>query len=104
MSSIGANGAMIHYKPKPGIASLLTNKEMYLLDSGGQYLDGTTDTTRTTHFGQPTKEEIDCYTRVLRGNLDVQRLKFKPGTTGREIDVLARRHLWDVFLLLLIIL
>jgi Xaa-Pro aminopeptidase len=58
--------------------------------------DGTTDTTRTTHFGTPTQEEIECYTRVLKGNLDVQRLKFAKGTNGKEIDTLARRHLWEV--------
>lgn len=60
--------------------------------------DGTTDTTRTTHFGNPSQEEIDCYTRVLLGNLDVEMVKFPAGKGyhGGDIDVLARRYLWEV--------
>jgi Xaa-Pro aminopeptidase len=70
---------------------------IHLVDSGGQYLDGTTDVTRTFHFGKPMQEEKDSYTRVLLGNLDVERVRW-PKTaniTGGDIDVLARRHLWS---------
>lgn len=67
-----------------------------LVDSGGQYLDGTTDVTRCFHFGEPTAEEKDSFTRVLLGNLDIERLTWPKSTplTGNMIDVLARRRLW----------
>ena len=70
---------------------------IHLLDSGGQYLDGTTDVTRTFHFGTPTAEEKNAYTRVLGGNLDVERLRWPSDTalTGANIDILARRRLWE---------
>lgn len=69
-----------------------------LVDSGGQYLDGTTDVTRCFHFGKPTDEEKDSFTRVLLGNLDIERLTWPKKTqlTGSNIDVLARRRLWEV--------
>lgn len=69
---------------------------LHLVDSGGQYIDGTTDVTRAFHFGNPTFEEKDAYTRVLLGNLDIERLKWPKSAqlTGVELDVLARRHLW----------
>ena len=73
ISSIGANGAIVHYSPTEESAKAITNKEMYLLDSGGQYLDGTTDITRTLHFGEAKPEEKQMYTRVLLGNLDLER-------------------------------
>jgi Xaa-Pro aminopeptidase len=69
---------------------------IHLVDSGGQYLDGTTDVTRAFHFGTPTIAEKDAYTRVLLGNLDIERMKW-PTTVklnGMEMDILARRHLW----------
>ena len=69
---------------------------IHLVDSGGQYLDGTTDVTRAFHFGTPTAEEKEAYTRVLLGNLDLERLKWPAGRlTGAHIDVMARRHLWQ---------
>ncbi len=63
-------------------------------------MDGTTDVTRTMHFGKPNKEEIDAYSRVLMGNLDIQRLVWpaKSSIGGNDIDVLARRHLWSNFM------
>ena len=68
---------------------------IHLLDSGGQYLDGTTDVTRAFHFGTPTLEEKQSYTQVLLGNLDIERLRWPANKlTGADIDVLARRHLW----------
>lgn len=69
---------------------------MYLVDSGGQYYDGTTDVTRTVHFGTPTPEEKDAYTRVLLGNQDLRYVMWpkKNKIAGSDLDVLARRHLW----------
>lgn len=67
---------------------------MYLCDSGGQFNDGTTDCTRTLHFGTPTKEEIDCFTRVLQGHIQLDMAVFPHGTTGYIVDCLARLPLW----------
>lgn len=62
----GPNGAVIHYKADPETAAPVTLDRMFLCDSGGQYLDGTTDVTRTVHFGEPTAHERECFTRVLQ--------------------------------------
>ncbi|KAI9193136.1 peptidase M24, structural domain-containing protein [Polychytrium aggregatum] len=94
ISSIGANGAIIHYKPTPGACATVNNTEIYLCDSGAQYLDGTTDTTRTLHFGTPTEEEKDAFTRVLKGHIQLDLAVFPRGTTGYVLDVLARTALW----------
>lgn len=74
ISSIGPNAAVIHYSPTEKDCSKLRADQIYLVDSGGQYLDGTTDVTRTVHFTNPTAEEKEMNTRVLMGNLDVQML------------------------------
>lgn len=76
ISSMGSNGAVIHYKPEQGKAFKMSNQEIYLLDSGVQYLDGTTDITRTVHFGgcDPSEEQKQMYTRVLLGTLDLERI------------------------------
>ncbi|EGC32771.1 hypothetical protein DICPUDRAFT_155235 [Dictyostelium purpureum] len=95
ISSINANGAIIHYKPNPETCAKIV-KGMYLVDSGGQYLDGTTDVTRTLHYGTPSQHEIDCYTRVLRGHIGLGSLKFPNRVNGRDIDCIARTHLWNV--------
>ena len=99
ISSIGANGAVIHYKPEEGTALKLNNNEIYLLDSGGQYLDGTTDITRTEHFGgsEPTAFQKEAYTRVLLGNLDLERVVWPSESTiaGGDMDILARGRLWE---------
>jgi len=96
--STGANGAIIHYSPSKEDSSILNLKEMILCDSGGHYLDGTTDTTRTMHFTEPTAFQREMYTRVLKGNLDMERVKVpnKNRHTQRDIDVLARAPLWEV--------
>lgn len=98
ISSIGANGAVIHYKPEEDTALKLNNDEIYLLDSGGQYMDGTTDITRTAHFGgkAPTAFQKEAYTRVLIGTLDVERVVWPSNLTiaGADMDILARRSLW----------
>lgn len=62
----GANGAIIHYKPEPDSCSIVDVKKLFLLDSGAQYVDGTTDITRTVHFGEPTARQKGCFTRVLQ--------------------------------------
>lgn len=98
ISSIGANGAVIHYKPSEDDCQKLNNDEIYLLDSGGQYLDGTTDITRTGHFGgkAPTAFQKECYTRVLMGVLDLQRIVWPADSNicGADMDILARQALW----------
>jgi glutathione-disulfide reductase len=98
ISSSGPNAAIIHYAPTAETARKLTWKEIYLLDSGGQYLDGTIDTTRTLHFGRPTEREKECFTRVLLGNLDLERVKWPKSSriTGNDLDVIARKRLWEV--------
>jgi len=94
ISSTGPNAAVIHYKPEPGNCSTIDPKAVYLCDSGAQYLDGTTDTTRTLHFGQPTEMEVKAYTLVLKGVIALDRAVFPKGTTGFAIDILARQALW----------
>lgn len=71
ISSSGPNGAIIHYHPSPESDRPITDHELYLCDSGGQYKDGTTDVTRTLHFGTPTDFERQCFTRVLKGQISL---------------------------------
>ncbi|KAK7963741.1 Xaa-Pro aminopeptidase P [Apiospora saccharicola] len=96
ISSTGANAAVIHYKPEKGACATIDPNAIYLCDSGAQYLDGTTDTTRTLHFGTPTAEEIEAYTLVLKGNIALDKAVFPKGTTGFALDCLARQHLWNL--------
>lgn len=95
ISAAGGNAAMCHYnhenQPEPGRLELNT---LYLVDSGGQYLDGTTDITRTIAIGQPTQEMIKQFTLALKGHIGVARARFPKGTRGYQIDTLARQHLW----------
>lgn len=94
ISSTGPNAAIIHYKPEKGNCSIIDPKAIYLCDSGAQYLDGTTDTTRTLHFGNPTDMEVKAYTLVLKGVISLDRAIFPKGTTGFALDSFARQHLW----------
>ncbi|KAL6233842.1 hypothetical protein BDW75DRAFT_231636 [Aspergillus navahoensis] len=94
ISSTGPNGAVIHYKPEKGSCSVIDPSAIYLCDSGGQYLDGTTDVTRTYHFGQPTEFEKKAFTLVLKGCIGLDSAVFPKGTSGFALDVLARQHLW----------
>jgi Xaa-Pro aminopeptidase len=94
ISSTGPNAAVIHYKPEKGACSVIDPKAIYLCDSGGQYQDGTTDTTRTIHFTEPTDMEKKAYTLVLKGNIALERVKFPKGTTGFALDAMARQFLW----------
>ncbi|KAI1106329.1 aminopeptidase-like protein [Jackrogersella minutella] len=95
ISSTGPNAAVIHYKPERGSCSVVDPNAVYLCDSGAQYLDGTTDTTRTLHFSKPTETEIEAYTLVLKGNIALDRAVFPKGTTGFALDGLARQYLWQ---------
>ncbi|KAL1615570.1 hypothetical protein SLS56_011777 [Neofusicoccum ribis] len=94
ISSTGPNAAVIHYKPERGSCSVIDPKAVYLCDSGAQYRDGTTDTTRTLHFGEPTEMEKKAYTLVLKGNVALERARFPKGTSGFALDTLARQFLW----------
>ncbi len=94
ISSTGANAAVIHYSPERGNCSIIDPKAVYLCDSGAQYFDGTTDTTRTLHFGEPTEMERKAYTLVLKGNIALDVAIFPKGTTGFALDTLARQFLW----------
>jgi Xaa-Pro aminopeptidase len=94
ISSIGANGAIIHYKPTRGACATVTSKEIYLNDSGAQYLDGTTDVTRTVHFGDPTNYEKDCFTAVLKAHIALARAIFPNKIEGVKLDAITRAPLW----------
>ena len=96
ISAAGPNGAIVHYRATLEHHRLLELGHLYLVDSGGQYPDGTTDITRTIAVGSPTSEQRDRYTRVLKGHVDLATAVFPAGTTGAQLDVLARRPLWDV--------
>lgn len=96
ISAAGANAAIVHYNTAEGDNSTLTKDKIYMLDAGAQYLDCTTDITRTHHFGQPSAKEIMAYTKVLQGSIDLAKVVFPIGVYGREIDVEARHPLWNV--------
>lgn len=78
ISAVGKHAAMAHYSPTSDSDAQITRNEMYLIDSGGQYLDGTTDITRTIHLGEPTTEQKDAFTRVLKGFISLARAIFPP--------------------------
>lgn len=96
ISSSGCNGAVIHYCPQPETARKLTTSELYLCDSGAQYLDGTTDVTRTVSFGEPSLKEKECFTLVLKGHIALCSAVFPDKTLGNQLDGLARQPLWKV--------
>lgn len=96
ISGVGAHGAIVHYRATSTTNRLLETGQLYLLDSGGQYLDGTTDVTRTISLGLPSPEMRDRFTRVLKGHIALASIRFPEGTSGSELDVLARQHLWAV--------
>lgn len=96
ISSSGPNGAVIHYHPAAATNRPIGTAEMYLCDSGAQYQDGTTDVTRTWHFGQPTAHQIACNTRVLKGQIGLGSAVFPNKVKGQFLDTLARKALWDV--------
>lgn len=95
ISGSGPNGAIVHYRVTEKSDRELKTGELYLVDSGAQYLDGTTDVTRTVAIGEPSAEMRDRFTRVLKGHIAISTQRFPRGTRGQELDVLARRALWD---------
>ncbi len=96
ISAAGPSGAIIHYRAADESYQRLDPGTLYLVDSGGQYLDGTTDITRTIAIGSSTVEHRDRYTRVLKGHIALALATFPMGTTGAQLDTLARRPLWEV--------
>lgn len=94
IAGFGPNGAIIHYRPEEHTNLQITDKNTFLVDSGSQFKDGTTDTTRTVHFGTPTKEQKDAYTRVLKGQIDLALAVFPNNTQGRFLDPIARKEMW----------
>lgn len=94
IAGYGPNGALPHYRATPQSFLPLRREGILLLDSGGQYLDGTTDITRTFACGTPTNEEKHIYTQVLKGHLQLARSLFPVGTNGYQLDALARQPLW----------
>ena len=95
ISGSGANAAIIHYHAQQGACSRVDPMKIYLIDSGAQYSDGTTDVTRTVHFAvKPSERERDAFTRVLKGVISISTAIFPEGTTGPALDALGRQHLW----------
>jgi Xaa-Pro aminopeptidase len=95
ISAYGANGALPHYSPAKDSDAEITDKAFYLVDSGAQYLTGTTDLTRTLHFGNPSDEEKEDYTLTLKGMINLSMAVFPSGTRGAQLDILARKFLWE---------
>ncbi|MFL5150837.1 MAG: aminopeptidase P family protein [Microvirga sp.] len=95
ISGSGPNGAIVHYRVTNRTNRALKPGELFLLDSGAQYEDGTTDITRTVAVGRPSEEMRDRFTRVLKGHIAIARAVFPKGTSGAQIDALARQALWQ---------
>lgn len=95
ISAAGPHGAIVHYRVTQKSNRKLAPGELYLVDSGGQYRDGTTDITRTVAVGTVGGEERRLYTLVLKGHIALARMIFPAGTSGAQLDVLARQHLWQ---------
>ncbi len=95
ISGAGAHGAIVHYRVTENTNRTLKPGELMLVDSGGQYLSGTTDITRTLFTGSATAEQKDRYTRVLKGMIAISMARFPKGTSGAQIDILARQFLWQ---------
>jgi len=95
ISSSGKNAAIVHYHATESDCDIVDPKKIYLCDTGGHYREGTTDITRTIHLGEPTTEEKRCFTRVLQGHIALAAAKFPMGTTGLQLDMLARAPLWQ---------
>lgn len=91
-----SNGAIVHYRPESISNKLICGDSLLLLDSGGQYLEGTTDITRTMAIGVPSLEQCEYFTRVLKGHIAIATAQFPKGTSGGQLDILARKFLWDI--------
>lgn len=95
ISGAGPNGAIVHYRVSEATDRRLEPGTLYLVDSGAQYLDGTTDITRTVAVGEPTAEMRERFTLVLKGHIALSTARFPKGTTGSQLDTLARHPLWQ---------
>jgi Xaa-Pro aminopeptidase len=95
IAGAGPNGAIVHYRVTRKSNRRIARGDLLLVDSGAQYEDGTTDVTRTVAVGEPTAEMRDRFTRVLRGHIAIARAVFPDGTTGAQLDTLARQYLWQ---------
>lgn len=95
IAGYAAHGAIVHYSATPETDATLRPDGLLLIDSGAQYLDGTTDITRTIALGEPTEQMKKDFTRVLKGTISLAKSKFPAGTRGSQIDLLARKALWD---------
>ncbi|GAA5524823.1 hypothetical protein Maes01_01382 [Microbulbifer aestuariivivens] len=95
ISGYGPNGAIVHYRVSPASSLPMKAEGIYLIDSGGQYPDGTTDVTRTVALGDFPEQARDHFTRVLKGHIAIATLRFPAGTCGEQIDAFARKALWD---------
>jgi Xaa-Pro aminopeptidase len=95
ISGSGPNGAIVHYRVTETTSRTLGRGELFLVDSGAQYIEGTTDITRTIVIGRPTPEMRERFTLVLKGHIAIATLRFPKGTTGAHIDAFARKALWD---------
>ena len=95
ISGAGSNGAIVHYRVTRSTNRVIAPGEMFLLDSGAQYPDGTTDVTRTIMVGDATREMRDRFTRVLKGHIALATARFPDGTIGMQLDSFARRPLWE---------
>ena len=96
ISGAGPDGAVVHYRVTRRTNRRIEPGQLFLIDSGAQFVDGTTDVTRTLAVGEPSAEMRDRFTRVLRGHIQLALAKFPEGTTGAQLDAFARRPLWDV--------
>ncbi|GIX71816.1 xaa-Pro aminopeptidase 1 [Caerostris extrusa] len=96
ISATGPNAALIHYHPSEETTRIISSEEFYLCDSGGQYIDGTTDVARTYFFGNPSQYEKECFTRVMKGHIAISSAVFPRHIKGQMLDTLARKSLWEV--------
>ncbi len=96
ISAFKENGAIVHYAPSKSQSKKIEGNGLLLLDSGAQFLEGTTDITRTLAVGEPTEEEKLMFTKVLQGHIDLFLAQFPQGTCGKQLDTIARKPLWDM--------
>jgi len=95
ISGAGSNGAIVHYRVSKATTKVLEEGSLFLIDSGAQYQDGTTDVTRTIPIGKPSAEMRERFTLVLKGHIALATVRFPQGTTGSNLDALARHALWQ---------
>ncbi len=98
IAGYNGNGAIVHYEAEAETAATVKPEGMLLLDSGGQYLDGTTDITRTISLGTPTEKQKHCYTLVLKGHIDLAKAVFPKGYNGSQVDTFSRAAIWADFM------